>query len=124
MSVGNINQNGTQSGQMRNNGNGMTYDQSTSNGNGAEDNIDNTAVMASVTSPDVGSGFVLEQELNEHQRWVWDCAFSADSAYLVTACSDHFARLWELATKTVIRQYSGHHRGTVCVALNDYSEAR
>lgn len=68
--------------------------------------------------------FELEQELDGHQRWVWDCAFSADSAYLVTACSDHYARLWELASKTIIRQYNGHHRGAVCVALNDYSETR
>lgn len=59
--------------------------------------------------------------LDNHQRWVWDCAFSADSAYLVTVCSDHYARLWELGTATIIRQYNGHHRGAVCVALNDYS---
>jgi len=70
------------------------------------------------------NAFPLETTLSGHQRWVWDCAFSADSAYLVTACSDHYARLWELATRTVIRQYSGHHRGAVCVALNDYSEPR
>ncbi|EPS44027.1 Beta-TrCP [Arthrobotrys entomopaga] len=66
--------------------------------------------------------FSLETTLHGHQRWVWDCAFSADSAYLVTACSDHFARLWELSTQSIIRQYNGHHRGAVCVALNDYSE--
>lgn len=68
--------------------------------------------------------FPLETSLESHQRWVWDCAFSADSAYLVTACSDHYARLWELNTQAVIRQYNGHHRGAVCVALNDYSETR
>jgi len=68
--------------------------------------------------------FPLEATLQGHQRWVWDCAFSADSAYLVTACSDHYARLWELHSQQVIRQYNGHHRGAVCVALNDYSEAR
>ena len=28
--------------------------------------------------------FRLETKLEGHQRWVWDCAFSADSAYLVT----------------------------------------
>lgn len=66
----------------------------------------------------------LETTLAGHQRWVWDCAFSADSAYLVTVSSDHYARLWELGTGTIIRQYSGHHRGAVCVALNDYSEPR
>ncbi|KAM5436491.1 TOR complex subunit lst8 [Microsporum ferrugineum] len=66
----------------------------------------------------------LETTLASHQRWVWDCAFSADSAYLVTVSSDHCARLWELSSGQVIRQYQGHHRGAVCVALNDYSEPR
>ncbi|KAK8007239.1 short chain oxidoreductase (CsgA) [Apiospora arundinis] len=66
----------------------------------------------------------LEAILTGHQRWVWDCAFSADSAYMVTACSDHYARLWDLHSQQLIRQYNGHHRGTVCVALNDYSESR
>jgi len=66
----------------------------------------------------------LEATLMGHQRWVWDCAFSADSAYLVTACSDHYARLWEVGSQQIIRQYNGHHRGAVCVALNDYSETR
>ena len=65
------------------------------------------------------NAFPLETTLHGHQRWVWDCAFSADSAYLVTACSDHYARLWELTSQSIIRQYNGHHRGAVCVALND-----
>lgn len=73
--------------------------------------------------PETGTLF-LETTLSNHQRWVWDCAFSADSAYLVTVSSDHYARLWELASGQIIRQYSGHHRGAVCVALNDYSEPR
>jgi G protein beta subunit-like protein len=59
--------------------------------------------------------------LQGHQRWVWDCAFSADSAYLVTASSDHVARLWELQNGETIRQYKGHHKAAVCVALNDLS---
>jgi target of rapamycin complex subunit LST8 len=63
-----------------------------------------------------------------HQRWVWDCAFSADSAYLVTgehnflpglqyiyistpASSDHTARLWEMTSGETVRQYNGHHKG-------------
>lgn len=28
--------------------------------------------------------FKLQMTLTGHQRWVWDCAFSADSAYVVT----------------------------------------
>ncbi|KAL2023796.1 hypothetical protein VTK56DRAFT_1063 [Thermocarpiscus australiensis] len=89
---------------------------------------DHTAKIWEV-NPDVEpdaepKAFPLEATLTGHQRWVWDCAFSADSAYLVTACSDHYARLWELQSQQIIRQYNGHHRGAVCVALNDYSEAR
>lgn len=64
-------------------------------------------------------GFALETTLKGHQYWVWDCAFSADSAYLVTAASDTFVRLWELSSGQIIRQYTGHHRGAIAVALND-----
>lgn len=102
------------------------------------DSFNNTTIAPNpITSPDPNSNpqkeggdpdkpkpWPLEATLTGHQRWVWDCAFSADSAYLVTACSDHYARLWELHSQQVIRQYNGHHRGAVCVALNDYSEAR
>lgn len=65
--------------------------------------------------------FAFDKALLGHQRWVWDVAFSADSAYLVTASSDHVARLWELATGETVRQYNGHHRAIVSVALNDTS---
>ncbi|KAK0225154.1 WD40-repeat-containing domain protein [Armillaria nabsnona] len=35
--------------------------------------------------------YAQEKILTGHQRWVWDCVFSADSAYLITASSDHSA---------------------------------
>ena len=44
----------------------------------------------------VGGNWELDKTLAQHQRWVWDAAFSADSSYLVTASSDHSAKLWEL----------------------------
>jgi len=34
--------------------------------------------------------YTLERTLTGHQRWVWDAAFSADSAYLVTGKSIYF----------------------------------
>lgn len=72
------------------------------------------------TAGSMGSmGFAEETTLRAHQRWVWDCAFSADSAYLVTAGSDHYVRLWDLSTNETVRQYNGHSKGVVCVALND-----
>ena len=91
----------------------------------ATPNRPNDTAPNAVPPPPVAThpnAFPLETTLHGHQRWVWDCAFSADSAYLVTACSDHYARLWELSSQLIIRQYNGHHRGAVCVALNDYSE--
>lgn len=68
--------------------------------------------------------YTFDKALMGHQRWVWDVAFSADSAYLVTASSDHVARLWELASGETVRQYNGHHRAIVAVALNDSSLER
>ena len=35
---------------------------------------------------------------SEHQRWVWDAVFSADSYYIITASSDHNAKLWDVST--------------------------
>ena len=81
--------------------------------------VANGALPAAEEAESEGAAFPIEMTLHGHQRWVWDCAFSADSAYLVTACSDHYARLWELSSQGIIRQYNGHHRGCVCVALND-----
>ncbi len=78
---------------------------------------DHTAKIWEVADPPADTageepqGYRLESTLTGHQRWVWDCAFSADSAYFVTACSDHYARLWELHSQQIIRQYNGHHRG-------------
>jgi G protein beta subunit-like protein len=65
--------------------------------------------------------FTLNKTLIGHTKWTWDCAFSADSAYLVSASSDHTARLWELSGGDTIRQYNGHNKATVAVALNDLS---
>jgi len=67
------------------------------------------------------STWELTQTLAQHQKWVWDAAFSADSSYLVTASSDHSARLWNLRSGEVVRQYTGHQSAVTCVALNDSS---
>ncbi|EGZ06427.1 hypothetical protein PHYSODRAFT_289141 [Phytophthora sojae] len=71
------------------------------------------------TAPPVPSSSGLIHTLQGHQRWVWDCAFSAVSSYLVTCSSDQSARLWDLSQGEAIRQYSGHHKAVICVALND-----
>jgi target of rapamycin complex subunit LST8 len=61
----------------------------------------------------------MARSLKGHERWVWDCVFSADSAYIVTASSDQTARLWDVAHGETIRQYTGHLKAVVCVALQD-----
>ncbi|KAJ2740847.1 TOR complex subunit lst8 [Coemansia sp. BCRC 34301] len=67
----------------------------------------------------VQAGAELVHCLNYHHRWVWDAAFSSDSGYLVTVSSDTHAALWDVSTGTVIREFKGHGKAVVCVALND-----
>ncbi|KAI9503572.1 WD40-repeat-containing domain protein [Coemansia spiralis] len=57
--------------------------------------------------------------LNYHHRWVWDAAFSSDSDYLVTVSTDTRAALWSVLSGEIIREFKGHQKGVVCVALND-----
>jgi len=82
---------------------------------------DSTVKIWNVQSP---SSLVEDKTLTGHTQWVWDCAFSADSAYLVTgniakygnfrilypsvASSDQMARLWDLSQGETVRHYSGH----------------
>ncbi|KAH9284099.1 Target of rapamycin complex subunit lst8 [Echinococcus granulosus] len=72
---------------------------------------------------------------NEDRYWAWDCAFSADSRYLISAHSDGIARLWNLedsqqrgqslgGTTTEPRlEYKGHQRAITCIAFRDQSLA-
>lgn len=64
----------------------------------------------------------LERSLTQHQKWVWDAVFSADSVYLVTVSSDQSGKLWNLKTGDVIRNYAGHSLAATCVGLNDCSQ--
>ncbi|KAJ1736817.1 TOR complex subunit lst8 [Coemansia sp. BCRC 34490] len=61
----------------------------------------------------------LMHTLNYHNRWVWDAAFSRDSDYLVTVSTDTRAALWSVYSGEIIREFKGHQKGVVCVALND-----
>ncbi|KAJ1663577.1 TOR complex subunit lst8 [Coemansia sp. RSA 2681] len=67
----------------------------------------------------VQAGADLVHCLNYHHRWVWDAAFSSDSGYLVTVSSDTYAALWDVSSGSVIREFKGHGKAVVCVALND-----
>jgi len=67
----------------------------------------------------VGKDYGAIQTLVGHQRWVWDCAFSVDSNYLLTASSDATARLWDLQSGDTVKQYTGHRKAVSCVALSE-----
>ncbi|GLH02921.1 Protein LST8 homolog [Gryllus bimaculatus] len=66
-------------------------------------------------------GFSLVQELkHDEQRWVWDAAFSADSQYVLTASSDGVARLWNVVTGKVEKEYKGHQKAITALAFRDF----
>ncbi|KAF0992770.1 hypothetical protein HZS_4371 [Henneguya salminicola] len=55
------------------------------------------------------SDMTLHSELiDPKKRWVWNCAFTADSKYLFTVSSDIFPLLWHVEKKQVLRRYMGH----------------
>lgn len=62
------------------------------------------------------------QLLSGHTRWVWDAAFSADSAYIVTASSDGTARLWDVSSGETVRTYTGHQKAVTTIAMNDLTD--
>lgn len=77
------------------------------------------------------------------QRWVWDAAFTNDSQYLITgflyiplflkifevklkrnkllflASSDGIARLWNIESGEIEREYSGHQKAITALAFVD-----
>jgi G protein beta subunit-like protein len=59
-------------------------------------------------------------KLTGHQRWVWGCAFSECSRFLVTASSDHTSRLWDLTKGGALATtFSGHQKSVTCVVLSE-----
>lgn len=88
----------------------------------ATTSADKTIALWNLTLDESGKPRLVHSRktLIGHERWVWDCRFSADSAYLVSASSDQTAKLWELSHAEVLRQYSGHSKAIVTVALRDY----
>ncbi|KAK1265733.1 hypothetical protein QJS04_geneDACA011264 [Acorus gramineus] len=63
-------------------------------------------------------GFTLEKTLTGHKRWVWDCAFSADGAFLHTLSSDATARCWSMAMGECERVYK-QYKAIICCALGN-----
>jgi G protein beta subunit-like protein len=69
---------------------------------------------------DADSTLSLEKALIGHKMWVWDAAFTCDSAYIATASTDNTAKLWECSTGRIARNYMGvHSKGITSIVLND-----
>lgn len=80
-----------------------------------DDEVDGNSIPSDVTD----DALHLRHTFEGHLKWVWDCAFSADSAYLVSASSDNTARLWSISSGDCICIYTGHSKAITSVALND-----
>jgi len=46
--------------------------------------------------------------LKGHLRWVWDCQFSCDSAYLISCSTDMSIKLWEVDKGELVQTLKGH----------------
>lgn len=82
---------------------------------------DSTVKLWDLSNVISGSPVHLIKSLNAHKKWVWDCRYSSDSAYLVTCSSDMSAKLWDVARGECIKEYKGHQKAVVTIALNDMS---
>lgn len=73
--------------------------------------------------------FVLNKTLYGHTKWVWDCAFTCDSVYIITGkfikkhikivSTDTVGKIWNTEKGEVEINLEGHQRGITCLALND-----
>lgn len=66
--------------------------------------------------------YAEDQVLTGHEQWVWDCAFSEDSSFLLTGASDKKAKLWDIGESGSgkdVKTFTGHGRSISAVALSD-----
>ncbi|CAG2118114.1 unnamed protein product [Medioppia subpectinata] len=69
--------------------------------------------------PKVDSILPAVELKDPNQRWVWDLGFSADSQFIITGSSDNNARLWNVFSGDVKREYSGHQKAITALAFSD-----
>jgi G protein beta subunit-like protein len=65
------------------------------------------------------SPLMVLKDVNQIKSWVWDVAFSLDSQYVITGSSDNKARLWNINSGDVRREYSGHQKAITAIAFSD-----
>lgn len=61
----------------------------------------------------------LHKTFYGHSKWVWDCAFSCDSEFLISCSSDGLAKIWQTESGELIRNLKQHKKTVNCLALND-----
>ncbi|CAD8180659.1 unnamed protein product [Paramecium octaurelia] len=61
----------------------------------------------------------LFSTLYGHGKWVWDCAFSCDSEYIITASSDLTTKIWQTDSAAVLRTLKGHKQAVTSLSIND-----
>lgn len=64
---------------------------------------------------------LLRSYTHNDMKWVWDCAFSADSQFIITGSSEGLGRLWCVETGQIKREYKGHTKAITCIAFRDDS---
>eukprot|EP00397_Hematodinium_sp_SG-2012_P054086 GEMP01064976.1.p1 GENE.GEMP01064976.1~~GEMP01064976.1.p1 ORF type:complete len:313 (+),score=68.39 GEMP01064976.1:145-1083(+) len=67
-------------------------------------------------------GFARTQTLLGHSKWVWDCAYTADGAYVATGSSDGTCRVWDCRTGETHLEFAQpkNGKGVTAIALLDY----
>ncbi|XP_054159033.1 target of rapamycin complex subunit lst8-like [Oppia nitens] len=69
--------------------------------------------------PKVDSIYPAVELKDDNQRWVWDLGFSIDSQFIITGSSDNNARLWNVFSGDIKREYSGHQKAITAIAFSD-----
>ena len=62
--------------------------------------------------------FELKSRFIGHKKWVWDCAFTLDSNYLLSCSSDKTIKIWSIATGKIYSTFN-NPKGVNNIALSD-----
>ena len=66
--------------------------------------------------------FKYKNKLVGHKKWIWDCCFSIDSAYLVSCSTDKTIKLWSLNEYRQVSNLSCQRGVTKIVICDEESD--
>jgi WD40 repeat protein len=75
-------------------------------------------IMVSLIMNNVPQEYMLDKTLQGHQDWVWDIAFSPNSAQLASASRDKTIKLWNPNTGECTQTLLGHQNWVYSVAFS------